>query len=168
VSLGPDQAKLFRLGSGTTSATGPTNQALVIGGSATFTTYASGTPPIQYLWTKNDAPLPGQSANTITISPMSPSDAGVYSVQVTGAFGTVTNTAILTSLAPTNLTSQATNSTVTLAWPMDHTGWRLQMRTNNQGMGADWTDVAGSRVTNQWAVQTGQSGASDFFRLAYP
>jgi Immunoglobulin I-set domain/Alpha galactosidase C-terminal beta sandwich domain len=168
VSLGSDQAKLFRLGSGTTSATGPTNQALVIGGSATFTTDASGTPPIQYLWTKNNAPLSGQSANTITINPMNPSDAGVYSVQVTGAFGTVTNTAILTSLLPTNLTSQTANGTVTLAWPMDHTGWGLQMRTNSQGVGADWTYVAGSRVTNQWAVQAGQSGASEFFRLAYP
>jgi alpha-galactosidase len=166
VSLATNQARLFRLGSGTTSATGPTNQALVIGGSATFTTDASGTPPFQYAWTKNGAPLPGQFANTITLNPTSATDAGVYSVEATGAFGTVTNSAVLTSPAPTNLTSQLNNGVALLAWPMDHTGWRLQMEGNLAD--ANWTDVTGSRLTNLWPVQIGQSGVSEFFRLAYP
>jgi alpha-galactosidase len=166
VSLATSQARLFRLGSGTTSATGLANQALVIGGSATFTTDSSGTPPFQYAWTKNDAPLPGQSANTITLNPTSATDAGVYSVQVTGAFGTVTNSAVLTSPTPTNLTAQLSNGVAQLAWPTDHTGWRLQMESNLSH--ANWADVSGSRFTNVWPVQIGQSGVSEFFRLAYP
>ncbi|NOS68581.1 MAG: hypothetical protein HOP33_01445 [Verrucomicrobia bacterium] len=101
VSLGAKQAKLFRLGSGSTSATGPTNQTLVVGSPATFTTVASGTPPFSYVWKKNGTTVAGQNANTISFNPANLSDAGVYSVVVTGGSGSVTNSAVLsTNLSP--------------------------------------------------------------------
>jgi len=95
VSLGARQAKLFRLGSGSTSATGPTNQLLVVGSPVTFSTVAAGTPPFSYVWKKNGTTIAGQSANTITLNSASLGDAGTYSVVVTGGSGTVTNSAIL-------------------------------------------------------------------------
>src|SRR5438046_444795 len=84
VNLGARQAKLFRLGSGGTSATGPTNQALIVGSSTTLSTIASGTPPFSYVWKRNGSPLGGQSVNTITLNPVNLDDAGTYSVQITG------------------------------------------------------------------------------------
>jgi hypothetical protein len=170
VSLGAKQAKLFRLGSGSTSATGPTNQALVVGISTTLTTVASGSPPFSYVWRKNGTVLDGQNANTITRSPGSLSDAGIYTVQVTGGSGSVTNTAILTLLNPTNITAEVNYRNLTLDWPVGHTGWRLQVQTNGAGvgLGTNWSDVIGSQWTNKWVVPIGETDVNVFFRLVYP
>ncbi len=170
VSLGSRQAKLFRLGSGITSAVGPTNQALVVGNSTTLSTIASGTPPFSYAWKKNGTPLAGQNANAITFSPVSPSDAGIYSVLVTGANGVVTNSATLTLLTATNLTAQLNGGSLTLNWPVGRTGWRLQSQTDSLavGLGTNWSNVAGSEMTNRWSVAIGATNPSTFFRLAYP
>jgi len=130
VNLGSRQAKLFRLGSGGTSATGPTNQALIVGSSTTLSTVASGTPPFRYVWERNGALLGGQSANTITLNPVNLDDAGTYSVQIIGGNGSVTNSAVLTLLNPTNLTATLDGGKLTLIWPAGHTGWRLQAQTN--------------------------------------
>ena len=37
---------------------------------------------------------------------------------------------------------------LTLSWPADHTGWRLQAQTNNPttGLGTNWFDVPGSAM----------------------
>ena len=170
VSLGSRQAKLFRLGSGNTSAVGPTNQALVVGNSTTFSAIASGTPPFSYSWKKNGTTLAGQNANAITLSPVSPSDAGSYSVVVTGANGVVTNSATLTLLSPTNLTAQLNGGSLTLNWPVGYTGWRLQSQTDSLtvGLGKNWSNVSGSEITNRWSVSISATNPSRFFRLAYP
>ena len=170
VNLGARQAKLFRLGSGGTSATGPTNQALIVGSSTTLSTIASGTPPFSYVWKRNGSPLGGQSVNTITLNPVNLDDAGTYSVQITGGNGSVTNGAVLTLLNPTNLTATLDGGKLTLNWPAGHTGWRLQAQTNGltTGLGSNWADVAGSRNTNGLVVPIDASALSVFFRLAYP
>jgi len=70
ISLGSRQAKLFRLGSGITTAAGPTKpischrQLGDLPG-----VVASGTPPFTYTWMKNGAVLPGQDENSITPQP---------------------------------------------------------------------------------------------------
>jgi hypothetical protein len=170
VNLGAWQAKLFRLGSGGTSATGPTNQALVVGSSTTFSTAASGTPPFSYVWKNNGAVLSGQTANAITLNPVSLSNAGTYSVQVTGGNGSATNSAVLTVLNPTNLTATLGGGKLTLNWPASHTGWRLQTQTNTAaaGLGTNWSDVIGSMQTNAWIIPINQAAPSVFFRLTYP
>ena len=96
VSLGSKQAKLFRLGSGSASAVGPFDQSVSLGDSESLTTTASGAPPFTYVWKKNGAVLSGRNANAITINPVSWTDGGTYTVEVTGGIGSVTNTAVLT------------------------------------------------------------------------
>ena len=170
VNLGARQAKLFRLGSGSTSAAGPTDQALVAGNSTTFSTVASGTPPFNYVWKRNGTVLGGQTANTITLNPVSLNDAGTYSVQVTGANGAVTNSAVLTLLNPPNLTATLGGELLTLNWPAGHTGWQLQTQTGilSAGLSANWSDVLGSRQTNAWSIPVSAVTPSAFFRLALP
>ncbi len=70
---------------------------------------------------------------------------------------------------PTNITLQVTANIMTLSWPIDHIGWRLQVQTNNvtQGLGTNWFDVAGSTVTNQLAIPMNTSNLSVFYRLAF-
>jgi alpha-galactosidase len=170
VNLEAKQAKLFRLGSGGTTATGPTNQSAHLGDSVTLNTIASGTPPFSYRWKKDGAVLVNRVANTITINPMTPAGIGNYTVEVTGGNGNATNTAALTiipsSLSPTNITAQITNGSVLLSWPTNHTGWKLQVQTNNLGSGAGWSNVAGCAGTNFCIFPLNASSA--FFRLIYP
>jgi hypothetical protein len=168
VNLGARQAKLFRLGAGQTTATGPTNQALVVGSSTTLSTVASGTPAFSYVWKKNGAVLAGANANSITINPVSLSDAGTYSVVVTGGNGSVTNSAVVTLPNPGRLTATVDAGALRLNWPPGYTGWRLQGRTNSlvAGGGTNWFNVTGSTETNTWAVPF--NGAEWFFRLSYP
>jgi hypothetical protein len=166
VSLGSRQAKLFRLGSGITTATGPTNQPLIVGSATTLSTIASGTPPFTYTWIKNGSVLPGQDDNSVTLNPVHPSDAGAYSVIVAGANGSVTNSAVLTATDPPTLTGQINNGALMLSWPADHTGWRLQSQIG--ALNTNWFSVAGSTSTNRWLPLTSSTTEAEFFRLVYP
>jgi hypothetical protein len=51
-----------------------------------------------------------------------------------------------------------------ISWPLDHTGWRLQMRTNLTGI--TWLAVPGADATN--FVSIPMTNNSAFFRLVYP
>jgi alpha-galactosidase len=172
VSLGAKQAKLFRLGSGSTTATGPVSQAVHLGDSATLSTVASGTPPFSYTWKKNGVALSGDVANAITINPMSPADVGTFAVEITGGNGSATNSAALSiapgSMSPTNILAQANNNNLILSWPTNHTGWKLQMQTNIPGSDTGWSTVTGSDGTNVWTVPFNQTMPNAFFRLIYP
>jgi alpha-galactosidase len=169
VNLGARQAKLFRLGSGVTSAAGPSNQTAWAGASATFSTSASGTPPFTYAWSGNGMVIGGPDANTITINPVNANNAGLYQVTVTGANGSVTNTALLTLLNPTNLSAQFSDGGLTLSWPVAYTGWRLQTQIcdSGTGPGTNWSDVAGSDGMNVWTIQVNPAAPGAFFRLIH-
>ncbi|MEY2429046.1 MAG: hypothetical protein QOJ40_1931 [Verrucomicrobiota bacterium] len=67
---------------------------------------------------------------------------------------------------PTNIVSSASATQLTLSWPADHTGWRLQAQTN--GLSSNWFDVANSKATNQVIIPIGQTNGSVFYRLIYP
>ncbi len=169
VNLGARQAKLFRLGSGATSAAGPSNQAVWAGASATLSTVASGTPPFTYAWSGNGTAIGGLDANTITINPVNANNAGPYQVTVTGANGSVTNTALLTLLNPTNLSAQISDGGLTLSWPVAYTGWRLQTQICDPetGPGANWSDVTGSDGMNVWTIPVDPAFPGAFFRLIH-
>jgi PA14 domain/F5/8 type C domain len=73
------------------------------------------------------------------------------------------------ALTPIQLSATTENNQLRIAWPADHTGWRLEMQTNsiNLGLGTDWTTVAGTMTSNQFTVPI-RSTDSVFFRLVYP
>jgi Polysaccharide lyase family 4, domain III/Polysaccharide lyase family 4, domain II len=59
---------------------------------------------------------------------------------------------------------------ITLSWPTNHVGWRLQVQTNslNQGLGTDWTTVDGSTNNSQISLPVNAANASVFYRLVFP
>ena len=71
---------------------------------------------------------------------------------------------------PTNITFQVSGGQITLSWPADHTGWRLQSQTNSisTGLRTNWVDVAGSTTTNQISVPINATNGTVFFRMIYP
>ena len=78
-----------------TTATPMANQSRCAGVNASFSTIAGGTGPFTYVWRKDGVAMPGRTSFSITITNLAPADAGQYSVEVTGACGSVTNSANL-------------------------------------------------------------------------
>lgn len=72
---------------------------------------------------------------------------------------------------PTNLTSSVSGNVLTLSWPADHTGWRLQSQTNTLGVGlnpATWTAVPGSASVNTMNFTIDPTSPTVFYRMVYP
>ena len=99
--------------------TQPTNQAVLQGLTAMFTVTATSTAPLSFQWQQNDTNLTdagefsGTATATLTVSNLSPADAGIYSVTVSNDLGFVTSTgAVLTVLVPPAITLQPTDLTV--------------------------------------------------------
>ena len=105
------------IGQNTTSALA--NQTLCEGGTATFTTSASGAGPFTFVWKKgttvlNNGDLGGRvtitsggATSTLTITGLVLSDAGSYSVEATGACSTASSSATLTVNQNTSATTPA-------------------------------------------------------------
>lgn len=92
---------------------GPANQEVVQGGTATFTVAAYGKPPLSYQWRKNGSPLSqsglitGVNTTTLNVSACSQSDEGMYTVEVISPSGSVISSGaqLHVSQPPTGLVS---------------------------------------------------------------
>jgi hypothetical protein len=71
---------------------------------------------------------------------------------------------------PTNILYSVSSNALTLSWPADHTGWRLQAQTNapGVGLGTNWADVADSTNVNQLTILMNPANGSVFYRLVFP
>jgi endonuclease/exonuclease/phosphatase family metal-dependent hydrolase len=82
---------------GPSITTQPAGRALIIGGTASFTVGASGSPAPSYHWRKNAVPLSdggsvsGSETATLTINPVAAGDQGNYDVLITNTCGNVTS-----------------------------------------------------------------------------
>ena len=71
---------------------------------------------------------------------------------------------------PTNITTSVTGNVLTLTWPTDHIGWRLQSQTNslNTGLSGTWFDVAGATSVNTVNFTINPANGTVFYRMVYP
>ncbi len=72
------------------------------------------------------------------------------------------------STSPVTMSNNRSGNLLTLSWPTDHTGWRLQAQTNSAGLSTNWFTVPNSIVTNQMNITLDPNGRCVFYRLAYP
>ncbi|HZI32026.1 MAG TPA: hypothetical protein VFF11_06775, partial [Candidatus Binatia bacterium] len=72
--------------------------------------------------------------------------------------------------APTNLTFSAAGNVLEVNWPLDHTGWWLQMQTNDlsHGLGTNWITVPDSDMTNHMLIPIDATKGCTFLRLFFP
>jgi len=87
--------------------------------------------------------------------------------------GTVTVVASAVNTTPTNITVSVAGGSMTLSWPADHIGWRLQAQTNALSVGLRmptnlWFDVTDSAATNQVIMPIAATNGAVFFRMVYP
>jgi len=137
-------------------ATLPPNATVTVAGGGVLNLNFAGTNPVSGLVLNGVSQPPG----TYNATNSAPYLAGTGSLLIA--------TPIATS--PPNMSYSLTGGGLTLSWPTDHTGWRLQMQTNSlfSGLGTNWTTVANSTGTNQAFIPTGTVDGSAFFRLIYP
>jgi outer membrane protein assembly factor BamB len=97
----------------------PQSQIAVLGLSLTLNVTASGTGPLTYQWKKDGVDIAGATAAALTISNVTATTAGAYTVAVSGPRGTLTSSAANITVQPitpgrlTNLSVRTTAGTGT-------------------------------------------------------
>ncbi|MSU57823.1 MAG: tandem-95 repeat protein, partial [Pedosphaera sp.] len=88
----------------------PTSQKLTVGEDVHFTVVAAGTPTLKYQWRFNGTNLAGATSTSLTLANVSASNAGLYSVRVTNAFGSIisSNAVLTVNTFPTALAQSVT------------------------------------------------------------
>ena len=83
---------------------------------------------------------------------------------------TVLTAVSLVNQTPTNIVVTVSGNQLTLTWPTDHTGWRLQVQTNsvNTGLSGNWVDVTGSTIVNTMTFTLDPANGTVFYRMVYP
>jgi len=105
-----------------------------------------------------------------TIIPASPGPGLAWNTNTLTTDGTLR----IVSTSPVPITGGLTpcppSSCLTLSWPSDHIGWRLQIQTNSNsvGLNTNWRDVPNSIVTNQITFTLDPLAGCVFYRLVYP
>ena len=86
---------------------------------------------------------------------------------------------LLSAVGPVTVATNATNITfsysagnLTVGWPTDHTGWRLQTQTNSRSVGLvpatnAWFNL-GYETTNTAVIPVSPAQPTVFYRLTYP
>lgn len=88
--------------------TPPASQLVTSGTTATFTVVATGTAPLRYQWYKNGEEINRAESSSLALTNPRINDAGIYSVKVSNAVGSVIS-------APATLTVNGTAGTITTA-----------------------------------------------------
>ena len=103
------------------------------------------------------------------IVPATPGLGLVWNTNTLETDGTL-RVASVVNTNPTNLLFNFSGGTLTLFWPADHTGWRLQMQTNSllTGLGTNWIVVLGSNLTNSMILPVDATKATMSYRMIYP
>jgi hypothetical protein len=71
---------------------------------------------------------------------------------------------------PPALTGSYDGGALTLSWPADRLGWRLQVQTNtlNVGLSSNWSTWPGSTNVTLVLITNNLANPAVFFRLVYP
>jgi autotransporter-associated beta strand protein len=107
-----------------------------------------------------------------SLTPASPGQSLAWNTNTLATDGTlrVVSTTPVTITAGRVTPCAPPSSCLTLSWPADHIGWRLQAQTSSlsTGLGTNWLDVPNSAATNQVAFPLDPAADSVFYRLVYP
>jgi uncharacterized repeat protein (TIGR01451 family) len=106
---------LLTIGEAPAIAIQPTNQAIPVGGVATFDVLAEGTPPLSYQWSFNGTNLLDATNSVLVITNTQLSDAGNYVVEVSNAFGSEqSSNAVLVVGEPPTIVAQPADQAIRL------------------------------------------------------
>jgi hypothetical protein len=137
-----------------------------LGSSQLFSVWADGTLPLGYQWEKDGAPLGGQTATNLSLTGLTATSSGTYSVVVTNAYGSVTSSLVLVvvgTLPPVTLVPAQESRWLT--FPLSFAPASLP----NQQLDFQWyfDDAAISGATNSYYTNMTTSGTAGTYTLVY-
>jgi fibronectin-binding autotransporter adhesin len=108
------------------------------------------------------------SGSFVSIVPSTPATGLAWDTSHLSTDGTLR--VITVSTTPTSITAVVSGNQLTLSWPADHIGWRLQVQTNSisTGLSSNWVDVPGSTLVNSVSMTIDPANGAVFFRMVYP
>lgn len=152
--------------------TQPTNKTASAGSPVSFAVAAVGQPNPSYQWQRNGTNIIGATNTTFTIVSAKLADAAAYSVIVSNSAGGIisSNATLTVPAVSATITPTFANGSLSLSWPADRIGFRLEAQTNSlaAGLNTNWFTVAGSATTNQMYLPINPVQGGVFLRLAYP
>ena len=80
----------------------PASQTVVNGNNATFSVTAEGTPPLSYQWYFNGSAISGATAANYSVTGVTTSNEGNYTVVITNSYGSVTSSNITVDASAAN------------------------------------------------------------------
>lgn len=108
----------------------PTSRLVHTGDTVTFVAAANGTPPLSWQWYFNNAPLPGATGPSLTITNVQLANCGNYYVVVSNPYGTATSVVAVLAIRVLDLQmipgltiEQPPGSTIQLDWSEDLETW---------------------------------------------
>ena len=147
--------------------TQPTNQAVIVGQTATFTVSAAGTAPLAYQWQKNGISISGGTSSSFTTPATTSSDNGaLFSVVVTNSAGFITSKSATLTVTPATLVSIAVTPAnasigVGTTQPFTATGTFSNQTTQNLTSSVMWNSSTVSTATiNAAGVASGVAGGT--------
>jgi len=101
-----------------------------------------------------------------TLVPLNPGPSLAWNTNTLTTDGTLR----VVSTTPVTMAKVISSGALTLSWPIDHTGWRLQVQTNSLsiGLSTNWSGVPNSLVTNRMIFTVDPAVGCVFYRLVYP
>jgi hypothetical protein len=138
--------------------TQPQSQTVTQGVNVIICVAAMGTAPLSYQWRFNGTNIAGATTNCYSRNNVQTNDAGTYSVVVTNVAGSLTNSTVLTVLAPPFIIGQPQGQTVRVGtnatFAVSATGteplnyqWRFNTRAIPEATQSSYT-VVGVQLTN--------------------
>jgi len=138
----------------------PADQTVAVGSSASFSVTATGTPTLQYQWSKGATGISGATNATLALSNAQLSDAGIYNVTVTNLYGSITSSnasLTVTNVPAAGVCASATvySSLVNGSFENGLTGWSY-----NSGMFTIGTAGTPIGVDGSYSGDLGGGGVS--------
>jgi hypothetical protein len=135
------------------------------GGTATFSVTAVGLTPFVYQWRFNNAPIPGATNGSYTLANVQFSNAGVYSVVVTNALGSVPSQDAELMIKPRIVGFGLTNGVFTIAVEAMLNRMHAVDVSTNLNVWSPLTTNNSAVVETQWADPTAGSSPRRMYRL---
>jgi autotransporter-associated beta strand protein len=106
------------------------------------------------------------SGSFTSFSPIAPGPGLAWNTNTLATDGTLR----VVSTGPVTLTNTLFGNLLTLSWPADHIGWRLQFQTNSTsvGLSSNWHNVSSPPTTNRITFSLDPAAGCTFYRLTYP
>jgi subtilase family serine protease len=151
-----------------TIITQPTNLMVYVGGTASFSVTAIGTPPLSYQWNFNTTNIANATNAILVLTNVQLNQAGAYAVLVSNLVNSIlSSNAVLTVNPPPTLGVAPSGNFLLMFWPVSAPGFVLEASPSLSP--ANWVPVPNPpiQIGSEYLESIEISGSNCFYRLRF-